>query len=216
MRRGRVKKRQCVTVKLLATVPTLWVLQSCFNVYFWHTGHDWYPGYCSHLMLIRVHYSVNNHHVVRPVLEEASLKKGNKSVHKTWCVIIQHTWWKKSKVYFSHGTIGQKLYEEKHGEHTSSHRHHQMSARNVGSVCSYETNISAYFRQGDPLLSSVTTSARKCEHLTFLECPGMHWCNSNCFCSSVSIQGRSFDTIYHKFSLVWKIWWHKPKGCLTH
>jgi len=34
-------------------------------------------------MLIRVHYSVNNHHVVRSVLEEASLKMGNKSGLKT-------------------------------------------------------------------------------------------------------------------------------------
>ena len=29
------------------------------------------------------------------------------------------------------------------------------------------TNVSAYFRQGDPMLSSVMTSARKCECLTF-------------------------------------------------
>jgi hypothetical protein len=43
-----------------------------------------------------------------------------------------------------------------------------MSARNAGSVCSCGTNFSAYFSQGDPLLSSVTTSARKCEYLTFL------------------------------------------------
>ena len=66
---------------------------------------------------------------------------------------------------------------------TSSHRHHQMSARNVDSVCSYgtnswhtipctskhhtATNVSAYFRQGDPMLSSVMTSERKCEWLTF-------------------------------------------------
>ena len=33
-------------------------------------------------MLIRVHYSVNNHHVARSVLEEASLKMENKSVLK--------------------------------------------------------------------------------------------------------------------------------------
>jgi hypothetical protein len=36
------------------------------------------------------------------------------------------------------------------------------------------------------------------------ECPGMHWSNSNYFCSSISTQGRNFDTIYHKFSLVSK------------
>ena len=36
------------------------------------------------------------------------------------------------------------------------------------------------------------------------DCPGTHWCNSNCFCSSSSIQGRIFDTIYHKFNLVSK------------
>ncbi len=72
---------------------------------------------------------------------------------------------------------------------TSSQRHHQMSARNVGSVCSYGTisqhmilcsskptsvsvshrnNFFAYFKQGDPTLSSVMTSERKCECLTFL------------------------------------------------
>jgi len=34
-------------------------------------------------MLIRVHYSVNNHHVARSLLEEASLKTGNRSVLKT-------------------------------------------------------------------------------------------------------------------------------------
>jgi len=43
-----------------------------------------------------------------------------------------------------------------------------MSARNAGSVCSCGTNFSAYFSQGDPLLSFVMTSARKCEYLTFL------------------------------------------------
>jgi len=95
----------------------LWGLRSCFIVYFWHKGHDWYPGYCNHLMLNRVHYSVNIHHVARYVLEEASLKMGNKSVLKTQCVIIQHIWWKKSKVnYFSQGTTAQKLYKTNHSE----------------------------------------------------------------------------------------------------
>jgi len=36
------------------------------------------------------------------------------------------------------------------------------------------------------------------------ECPGTHWCNSNFFYSSITIQGRKFDTIYHKFNLVSK------------
>ena len=54
-----------------------------FHCFFLHIGHDLYPGYCSHLMLIRVHYGVNNHHVVRSALEKASLKMGNKSVLKT-------------------------------------------------------------------------------------------------------------------------------------
>ena len=79
----------------------LWVFQSCFIVHFWHIGHDWHPVYCSHLTLITVHYSVNNHHVVISVLEEASLKTGNKSVLKTKCVIIQHIWWKESKPMIS-------------------------------------------------------------------------------------------------------------------
>jgi len=34
--------------------------------------------------------------------------------------------------------------------------------------------------------------------------PGVHWYNYNCFCSSISIQSRNFDTIYHKFKLVSK------------
>jgi len=34
-------------------------------------------------ILVTVHYSVNNHYVVRSVLEEASLKAGNKSVLRT-------------------------------------------------------------------------------------------------------------------------------------
>jgi hypothetical protein len=56
---------------------------SLVSLCFWHIGHDWYLGYCGHLMLITVNYSVNNHHVVRSVLEEASLKMGIKSVLKT-------------------------------------------------------------------------------------------------------------------------------------
>ena len=66
---------------------------SFFIIHFWHIGHDRYPGYCSHQMLIRVHYSVNNYHVVTSVLVEASLKMEIKSVPKTQCVIIQHIWW---------------------------------------------------------------------------------------------------------------------------
>ena len=38
----------------------------------------------------------------------------------------------------------------------------------------------------------------------FSECPDTHWCKSNCFYSSISIQGRNYDTIYHKFILVSK------------
>ena len=37
------------------------------------------------------------------------------------------------------------------------------------------------------------------------KCPGTHWCKSNCFCSSNSIQGRNFDTIFHKFPMVSKL-----------
>jgi len=32
---------------------------------------------------VRVHYSLHNHNVARSVLEEASLKMGNKSVQRT-------------------------------------------------------------------------------------------------------------------------------------
>jgi len=173
-------------------------------------------------MLIRMHYSVNNHHVVRSVLEEASLKTRNKSVHKTQCVIIQHLWWKKSEVYFSQSTTGQKLYMTKHSEHTSSHRHHQMSTRtsNVYKKCWFSlflwNKLLCILQAG----RSLVICNDLCKELWMSdissECPGMQWCNSNCFCSLISIQGRSFDTHYHKFSLVWKIWWHKSKGCQTH
>ena len=67
-------------------------------------------------MLISMHYSVNNHHATRSVLEEASLKTETNLSSKQ-CVIIQHTCWKKAKVYdFSHGTTGQKLYKTNHSE----------------------------------------------------------------------------------------------------
>ena len=99
----------------------LWVLQSSFIVYFWHTGHEWYPGYCSHLMLIRVHYSVNNHHVARSVLEDTTWR-WETILSSKQCVIIQHTWWKKSKVYdCSHGTTGQKLCKTNHSMQMQCH-----------------------------------------------------------------------------------------------
>ena len=140
----------------------LWGLQSCFIVYFWHKDYDWYPGYCSHLMFNTVYYSANIHHVARCVLEEASLKMGNKSVLKAQCTIIQHILWKKSKVYyFNHGTTGQKLYKTNHseqrqccgGEINLQYTIFQVIFithlptdtikclnRNDGSVCSYRTN----------------------------------------------------------------------------
>ena len=64
-------------------------------------------------MLISVHYSVNNHHIARSVLEEASLKKENKSVLKKQCVIIQHIDGKSTVCDFNHGTVlllGSKLH----------------------------------------------------------------------------------------------------------
>jgi len=121
--------------------------------------------------------------------------------------------------------------------HTSSHRHHQMSIRNVGSVCSYGTN-SWHTIPHTSKPTSVSISHRNkllCllqagrSHAVICndfwkevwmsdissECPGRHWCNSNCFCSPISIQGRHFDTIYHKFNLVSKFD-DTLKGCLTH
>ena len=110
--------------------------------------------------------------------------------------------------------------------HTSSHRHHQMPARNVSSVCSYGTD-SWHTIPCTSKLTSVSISHRNkllclfqagISHVVICndlwkevwmsdissECPGMHWCNSNCFCSSISIQGRKFDTICQKFNLVSK------------
>jgi len=108
--------------------------------------------------------------------------------------------------------------------HTSSHRHHQMFTRNVGSVCSYGTN-SWHTIPCTSKLTSVSISHRNkllcllqagrshvviCNDLwkevwmsdISSECPDRHWCNSNCFCLPISTQGRNFDTIYHKFNLV--------------
>jgi len=36
------------------------------------------------------------------------------------------------------------------------------------------------------------------------QCSGMQRSNSNCFCSSICLQGRNFDTHYQKFNLVSK------------
>ena len=100
--------------------------------------------------------------------------------------------------------------------HMSSHIHHQMSARNAGSVCSCGT-ISWHMIPCSSKLTSVSISHRNkllCllqtgrSHVIIcndpwkkvwmsdisIECPVRHWCNSNCFCSSISIKGRNFDT----------------------
>jgi len=110
--------------------------------------------------------------------------------------------------------------------HTSSHRHHQMSARNVGSVCSYGTN-SWHTIPCTSKLTSVNISHRNKllwllqtgrSHVVICndiwqevwmsdissECPDRQWWNCNCFCSPISTQGRNFDTICHKFNLVSK------------
>ena len=107
--------------------------------------------------------------------------------------------------------------------HKSSHRHHQMSARNVGSVYSYRTN-SWHTIPCTSKLTLLSISHRNkllcllqagrshvdiCNDLwkevwmsdISSEYPGMNWCNSNWFCSSNSIKGRNFDTTYHKFNL---------------
>ena len=140
-------------------------------------------------MLIRVHYSVNNHHIARSVLEEASPKTGNKSVLKTQCVIFQHMMEKVQSMisvmalldrnYIRQTTVsrGNAVVDKSISSApffrlfftTSSHRHHQMSARNVGSVCSYrsiswhdsmftKTNISKHFTQQQ---MSLPTSSRE-------------------------------------------------------
>ena len=111
-------------------------------------------------------------------------------------------------------------------KYTSSQRHHQMFARNVGSVYSYGTN-SWHTIPYTSKLTWVSISHRNkllcllqagrshivicndlwkevCMSDVSSECPGRQWCNSNCFCSSISIQGRNLDTIHHKLNLVSK------------
>jgi hypothetical protein len=101
--------------------------------------------------------------------------------------------------------------------HTSSHRHHQMSARNGCSVCSYGTN-SWHMTPCTSKLTSVSISHRNkllcllqagrshvviCNDLwkevwmsgISSECPSTQWCNSNCLCSSISIQGKMADSV---------------------
>ena len=121
---------------------------------------------------------------------------------------------------------------------TSSHRHYQMLATNVGSVCfngkPHNTRFPAHQK-----LAAVSISHRNkllcllqagrihvviCNALwsevwmpdIFPECPGMYWCNSNCFCSLISIQVRNFDTIYHTFNLVSKFDGINQKAAPTH
>ncbi len=54
-------------------------------------------------MLIWVSYSVNNHHVMAVVLQEASLKMGpNLSLNH---VVFQYVRWRKSKKYVSSNVI---------------------------------------------------------------------------------------------------------------
>ena len=98
--------------------------------------------------------------------------------------------------------------------------------RNVGTVCSYGTNSwhmipctsklhSVSISQTNKLLCLLQAGRSHvviCNDLwkevwmsdISSECPGTHWCNSNCFCPSFNIQGRNFDTIYHKFNPVSK------------
>ena len=57
----------------------------------------------SNLMLIRVSYSVNSHHVVAVVLHEASLKMG--PYHSLKCVMFQYVQWRKSEKCVSSNVI---------------------------------------------------------------------------------------------------------------
>ena len=199
-------------------------------------------------MLIRVHYSVNNQHVARSVLEEASLKMGNKSVLRTWCVIIQHIWWKQSKSMISVMALlgrncmrqttvsrGNAVVEILISSATffrlfSPHIFPQTSS-NICKKCWFslflwnrlmthnsvhiETNISKHFKRNKLLclLQAGRSHVIICNDLweevwmsdISSECPGMHWCNSNCFCPSISTQGRHFDAVYHKLNLVSKL-----------
>ena len=110
--------------------------------------------------------------------------------------------------------------------HMSSHIHHQMSARYVGLVCSYEGNswhmipctskltlVSiSYMNKLLYLLQAEISHDVICNDIwkevwmsdISSECSGTYSCNSNCFCSSISIKGINFDTTYHKFNLVSK------------
>ena len=57
----------------------------------------------SNLMLISVSYSVNDHHVVAIVLQEASLKMGPNLPLK--CIMFQYVQWRKSKKCASSNVI---------------------------------------------------------------------------------------------------------------
>ena len=52
--------------------------------------------------------------------------------------------------------------QQTHDTRFHAHQNEHQKAFHTG------TNVSAYFRQGDPMLSPAVTSERKCECLTFL------------------------------------------------
>ena len=120
----------------------------------------------------------------------------------------------------------------------SSHRHHQMSARNAGSVCSYGTN-SRHTIPCTSNLTSVSISLRNkllcllqagrshvviCNDLwkeawmsgISSECPCMLSCNSKLF---LLINQHTRQKVWHNLSQIQcatEICQHKPKCCPMH
>ena len=109
-------------------------------------------------MLIRVHYSINNHHVARSDLVEANLKTENISVLKTVCynsthmiekvqsmisvmVLLDRNYTRQTTANKGNAVVEKSISSAQFFRFFTTHllRHHKMSARNVGSVCSYGT-----------------------------------------------------------------------------
>ena len=142
----------------------LWVLQSCFTVYFCHTGHDWYPGYCSENCFGRSKSGDGKQICPQNIVFYNSIHISGTN----WRHTIPHT--------------------SKLTSVSTAHRNKLLCLLQAGR-------------------SHVTCNELWKEVWMFdmsSQCLGMQWCNSNCFCSSISTQGRNFDAISHKLNLVSK------------
>jgi len=153
----------------------------------------------NNLLLIWVSYSVNNHHVVAVVLQEASLKMGPYLSLK--CVMFQYVRWRKSEKCESSNVI-QPLWEP---------------CRMVWLFCipctvqtwlhSFFGNLSWHWREGD-----VVTAAQFKNSLLLY---AVKQCRSQYGCwSATSIETSVYDVIYMHLECSWTWWPYKERSLL--